>query len=267
VSLAPYRSYPDKRIASQAVIGAAIAKTGSRFLRKRIPPSLRDLVELAGHLHADPERLLDGVPWLSKLIPSGRRAQLAEDHAKVRADLAERYRALELALPPHWAVEEGTSFLLYALVRELTPSAVVEVGVGNGHSSLVILRALQRNEMGVLYSFDIEQRAGGLVAEEERDDWVFSLVSRKRSALDLRQQLERAPRADLCFHDAGHAYLSQYFDFAALWERLSDVGVMVCDDVDASYAMIDFSRLTGARPEILIDARKAVALLPGPGRS
>jgi predicted O-methyltransferase YrrM len=222
------------------------------------------LVDLAGPLHANPGGMLETVAWLSRVVSSGGWAQLVDEHAELRAELAVRHQARELQLPANWAVEEGTSLLLYALVRELMPSVVVEVGVGNGHSSVVILRALGRNQRGALHSFDIDPRAGDLVDEEERERWALSLVSRKRSARDLRQLLERVPRAQVCFHDAGHAYLPQYFEFTTLWEKLTDDGVLVCDDVDTSRALIDFCARTGARPEILMDARKAVALVPRP---
>jgi hypothetical protein len=44
---------------------------------------------------------------------------------------------------------------IYAVVRILKPRAMVETGVANGKSSALILRALERNGSGRLYSVDL----------------------------------------------------------------------------------------------------------------
>lgn len=260
MSVDEYLGYPNKRVAGQAALGAAIARGGSRFLRKRMPSSLRDLSDVAGILHGDSIRMLQDVPWLSRLVPAEAYPRLVNEFAGVQTELGQRYRERRLPFPSYWGVEEETSVLLYLLVRRLRPSLVIEVGVGNGHSSFIILRALRQNNEGVLYSFDIEPRAGGLVGEPEGAHWRFRPVTRRHAATSLARQVLKLPAAGLCFHDAGHSYLAQRFDFKLLWEQLASDGVLVCDDVDASYALIDFCRSTSVTPEVLIDGRKAVAL-------
>jgi hypothetical protein len=65
----------------------------------------------------------------------------------------------------------------WALIRELTPAAVVETGILEGLNSRVMLRALQRNEEdgrrgGRLLSFDLMPGAGALVGDELRARWT-----------------------------------------------------------------------------------------------
>jgi predicted O-methyltransferase YrrM len=52
--------------------------------------------------------------------------------------------------------ESGTA--LYVLVRIFKPEVVVETGVANGVSSSFILKALDQNSRGKLYSIDLHYR-------------------------------------------------------------------------------------------------------------
>lgn len=48
------------------------------------------------------------------------------------------------------------------LVRILRPTVVIETGVANGISSAFILKALDKNNEGMLYSIDLHYRNGVL---------------------------------------------------------------------------------------------------------
>ncbi|HEY2283730.1 MAG TPA: class I SAM-dependent methyltransferase [Solirubrobacteraceae bacterium] len=261
MNLNRYLQYPQRSVAIQAAVGALLAKSGDRFLRKRLAPSISELAELTGGMHSDPAGLLVdssiAIPDLSRDALDAMKSEYDE----LELELAERYRRHRLAFPSTWAVETGTSFLLYALVRASQPSTIVEIGVGNGQSSFYLLRALRANGRGKLHSFDISAEAGGLLSDHERGNWDFRLVDPARAGVSLTGQLAGLPHADICFHDADHGYLAQYFEFGCLWNQLADMGVLVSDDVDVSYALVDFCALDGKRPEILLDGRKAVGVL------
>jgi predicted O-methyltransferase YrrM len=262
MNLNQYVGYPQRGLSIEAALGALISKGGARFLRKRLSPGVSELAALTrGDLYGDSATLLAGVPWSTPALRGDALAALTGEHEQLQVELEERYRLRQLAFPTTWAVEAGTSFLLYALVRGLRPATVIEMGVGNGQSSYYILRALLANGTGRLHSFDIAPEAGGLLSEQERAGWDFRLVDRWRGGKSLVAQLAALPRADLCFHDADHGYLAQYFEFGRLWEHLREEGILVSDDVDLSYALIDFCELDGKQPEILIDGRKAVGIL------
>jgi predicted O-methyltransferase YrrM len=261
MNLSRYVRYPQRRLAVEAALGALVSKGCGRVLRKRLSPSVSELGALASGMYGDSAMLLADARWSMPAFSEDTLEALADEYKQLGLQLEERYRLRQLTFPSKWAVETGTSFLLYALVRELKPSTVIEMGVGNGQSSFYILRALHANGAGKLHSFDIAPEAGGLLSDEERASWDFRLIDRLREGPSLVTQLTALPQADLCFHDADHGYLAQYFEFACLWEQLTETGILISDDVDESYALIDFCELDGKRPEILIDGRKAVGIL------
>ena len=261
MNLERYLTYPHRGIALQAALGALLSRTSGRALRKNLPPSLEELAALTRGFRTDVEQLIAETPWLAAAFGDASLADLRREHDALQDELRQRYETRDLPLPAIWAVEAGTSLLLYALVRGLRPQAVVEIGVGNGQSSFLILKALEANGSGTLYSFDVLSEAGGLLADAERAVWEFRLVDTKRSTDSLVAHLAKLPKVDLCFHDADHGYLAQYFELQRLWEQLADGGTLVVDDVDASYGLIDFCRLVGRQPEILVDSRKAIGLM------
>jgi predicted O-methyltransferase YrrM len=252
-----YTTYPDRRVAAQSAVGAFLARSCSRFLRKYLPTSMEELAALTPHLYGSSAELLTDADW----FPSAELTEFRAEYDALQAELASRYETHSLTFPLNWAVETGTSFLLYALIRGLRPEAVIEIGVANGHSAYFMLNALRANGTGTLHSFDVFSGAGGLLSDAERAAWQFHLVSQKRSGQDLREQIAKMPKAGLCFHDADHSYLGQHAEFVQCWEQLAEDGVLVGDDVDASYAWLDFCRSLGRESAMLVDARKAVGVL------
>lgn len=261
MSLDEYLGHPDKRLALGAAVSALTHRATARFLRQQLPPSVPELAALADGIYTEPRRLLEAVTW-SNGFSDGKLWGVVEEHRQLKDELVARYNTrAALPFPDSWGIEEGTSFLLYAITRCLRPEVVIEVGVGNGHSSYYLLRALEANGRGTLTSFDIKSEAGGLLGHRERAYWNFQLIDARGRARSLITQLAGMPAADLCFHDAGHKYLAQYFDFLCLWAQLTDRGVLVSDDVDASYALIDACLRWRKQPEVLIDGRKVVGVL------
>jgi predicted O-methyltransferase YrrM len=252
-----YSTYPDRRVAAESAIGALLARSCSRFLRKYLPTSMEELAALTPHHYGSAGQLLTAAEW----FPSERMETLESEYDELQGRLASRYETHSLTFPLNWAVEKGTSFLLYALIRELRPTEVIEIGVANGHSAYFMLNALSANGAGTLHSFDIIPGAGGLLSAEERESWDFRLIAQKQSGKHLREQIATLPKVGLCFHDADHSYLGQHADFASCWNQLDAQGVLVGDDIDASYAWLDFCRAAGRESEMLVDARKAVGVL------
>lgn len=109
--------------------------------RKRDAPYLGELAATASSVHVTADGLI------SALSPiSGDDLQLLRrEYEGYRAALLERYKTIDLTYAAAFAIEEGSAFLMYALVRILRPSVVFETGVANGHSSALILNALAEN--------------------------------------------------------------------------------------------------------------------------
>jgi predicted O-methyltransferase YrrM len=254
VNFQRYTRFPDRRVAAEAALGAVMSRAGGRFLRRRLPASMEELTALADEPRIDARDLLSAGGWFA----NGDLSAVEAEHRRVAAELAERYAQRSLGFPTQWAVEHGTALLLYALVRVLKPETVLEIGVANGASSYFILRALDANGTGTLHSFDIAPDAGSLLSDADRAAWRFHHITEDRT---LQEYLAKLPQAGLCFHDADHEYLAQLSEFTAFWNQLTDDGVLVGDDIDASYAWIHFCESVGRSSEILLDRRKAVGVL------
>lgn len=169
------------------------------------------------------------------------RAQAVLDEASGDAVLAARVRA---ATSGHWwwstrAPAFGKRLGWYALARLLRPRLVVEVGVDDGLGSLVLLRALERNEHeghpGRLVSFDVNPAAGWLVGRHPL--WDLRIES---SSDGLPGLLERDGDLDLFIYDGWHSYEAERADLAAVFPRLGPDGVLVSDDSQVTQALPEF---------------------------
>jgi len=150
--------------------------------------------------------------------------------------------------------------LLYALCRFLKPHTVVEAGVGLGVSSLFILRALQDNGFGELYSIDypgsayrsdagitINENAyishndapGCLIPDDLRDNWTLVLG---KSRDQLPKLCERLTVIDLFFHDSEHTYQNMLWEYETVWPYIRNKGILASHDVDWNNAFRDFTQ-------------------------
>lgn len=91
---------------------------------------------------------------------------------------------------------EAEGQVLYALIRALKPTQVVEVGVDSGGTSTHILTALDRNDDGQLYSVDINPEVGAKVPAGLRNRWTLRI----EDALTV----DLPDRADVIFEDGSH---------------------------------------------------------------
>src|SRR3954451_774258 len=103
MNLRQYLVYPDRRVSAQAAMGALLARAGTQFLRKRLPPSIPELASVTPRLHGDATRLLGCASWLE--LEDGHLTSLAEEHLRLRAVLEARRSFKSLVFPQSWAVE------------------------------------------------------------------------------------------------------------------------------------------------------------------
>ena len=167
--------------------------------------------------------------------------------------------------PIEYGIEPITLRLLYALIRIRRPSIVLESGVANGHSTVVLSNAIARNGAGALHSVDVVDNPGPLLNDAERRGWHYHRIP----PLGPRREFESVVRSigpvDLFFHDSDHSYDWQSFEYRTMNPALSADGVMVSDDVDYSYAFVDFCRRSGRTPRLLFDRRKVIGVLSPAG--
>jgi predicted O-methyltransferase YrrM len=125
--------------------------------------------------------------------------------------------------------------MLYAMLRAIKPTVVVETGVYRGVSSVLILRALQENGIEAkLYSCDpafknawIAQRKimdatkadGGLF-----EGWIF------KGAKGIEMMPDVPGPWDVFVHDSDHRAVNIRSELDIAWDKLRPGGVIVCDD-------------------------------------
>lgn len=134
--------------------------------------------------------------------------------------------------------------LSYALVRALEPACVVETGVCYGVTSAFILKALERNSTGTLYSIDLpplgqnaERFVGWLVPQELRSRWRLSLGTSKEWLPRIVEDLEGV---DIFLHDSLHTYGNIRKELHAVTPKLRERSVVIADDIEGNSAFLEW---------------------------
>ena len=147
------------------------------------------------------------------------------------------------------------SYSLYVIVRVLMPNLMVETGVANGKSSAYILRAIDKNGTGALFSIDKPEfqgdpasinkgealiprnlESGWMVPESLRRLWTLRLGDAADLLPVLRQELNDI---DIFFHDSLHTYDHVKFELRLAREWVRSDGVILCDDIQYSDAFFE----------------------------
>lgn len=145
---------------------------------------------------------------------------------------------------------------IYTLIRAAEPEIVVETGVANGFTTLLILEALSANGSGHLYSIDLpntDDRSAGpdakqFIPEGENPGWIIPdrLTGQWTLQLGNARQLlpkllEDEGKIDIFIHDSKHTYDHMLFEYETAWPHVVDRGVLISDDIDANDAFSDFA--------------------------
>ena len=144
----------------------------------------------------------------------------------------------------------------YAQVRLRPPRHVVETGVALGVSTFFLLRALRENHAGKLTSFDVNASAGSLLREEDTDGWQFVVLNPRRARREFVEHLDQGGPLDLFVHDSDHSYGHQRFEYSSVFPWMSQGSLLASDDVDGSFAYLDFCREHDLRAHYLVSPTK-----------
>jgi len=132
--------------------------------------------------------------------------------------------------------------LLYVCFRLTRPALVVETGVGAGLSTAYILKALEKNNHGQLYSIDFYE-------DDEQCGWIIPHYLKKRWKLTkglsnqvLNPLLSQLGPIDAFIHDSDHSYENMMMEFQVVWPCLKNGGVFMAHDVGRNDALFDFLR-------------------------
>jgi len=163
------------------------------------------------------------------------------------------------------AIDKPSYLALYVLNRTIKPNVVVETGVASGMSSSYILRALDKNNKGKLFSIDvpwhtvtqnwkahfsdddlkatpIEKTSGWIIPDFIRSRWEL-IIGKSSEKLPLL--LEQTGPVDVFFHDSEHTYDNMLWEFKTVWPALKKGGILLAHNIEATNAFADFERSVG----------------------
>lgn len=149
---------------------------------------------------------------------------------------------------------------LYNLIRQEKPDLVVETGVSAGVSSAIILKALEENGKGELYSIDLpirpdeeetawhnyggtvippDQEPGWAIPKELKQNWT---LIKGDSNYELPKLLRQLGEIGIFIHDSEHSYQTMMLEYCLAWKHLQEKGFLLSHDINATDAFNDFSR-------------------------
>ncbi|AOL16616.1 hypothetical protein BFU36_07790 [Sulfolobus sp. A20] len=160
-----------------------------------------------------------------------------------------------------YALSKSKRGILYAIVKHVNPSIVIETGIGPGVSSTIILSALTN---GTLYSIDVRDKLengkpiGFLVPEELRHKWKVYIGE---SRIMLPKILNEVKKVDIFLHDSEHTFENVMFELTTVWEKLEKGGIILIDNLDFTEAPRVFSRNMGINLYRLSDEAGGLGLI------
>jgi predicted O-methyltransferase YrrM len=137
--------------------------------------------------------------------------------------------------------------LFYVLCRVLKPEVVVETGVKDGYSSGFILKALETNNKGRLFSIDLPNAPGQELLGQATTGWLVPQELRPRWELIIGSSRDKLPgmldmlgEIDIFYHDSDHSYENMMFEFKTAWDYIRNKGCLLSDDITENSAFDDF---------------------------
>lgn len=129
----------------------------------------------------------------------------------------------------------GRRLAWYALVRLFKPDCVIETGCDKGLGTLVLLRALEKNASGHVYSIDVNPRAG----------WLLEGYPATRVTLligDSLEEISNLPESSfgIFLHDSLHTYEHEKAEFELARSKFRK-GLFLSDNSEASSALADWA--------------------------
>ncbi len=147
--------------------------------------------------------------------------------------------------PKNWNSGIELQYILFSLIILTKPEVIVETGTANGASTAAIIKGLEFNHFGHLWSFDIKPANPVLVSEKLKEFVTFVKVSGRENDLEKHiQSLKKSKNGfSLFLHDSDHSYLGQQSDFRVAYKNNFDI--ILSDDIDASLAFCEFAKAKG----------------------
>lgn len=237
--------------------GLVTRSTVRRVFRNSMTPTLDEINSTVtasfGHVNG----------LISKLLALDDRkiSELRQEHSQVLEIIKGQQNRTHLSYPENFAVEENSGFLIYSIVRTRKPEIFLETGVANGITSLLILSGMRSNGNGKLISFDVSDDVGQVIPLELRKRWDLRIL-KKPFKTSFLKELNLIQQVDMFCHDSDHSFKWQSFEYNSVFDYMRKGGMMLSDDIDSSYAFVEFIKSKKTRSYSLIDTRKIFGVVP-----
>ena len=240
--------------AARTDIDDVIVRSVDIIFRRQSRPSLARIGEAVRRQVIDPGTLL-------RLVVEQEISQLGNTTAISPSRVPSRGPA---HYPPSFGMEPNHLLVLQGIIRALRPTQVIETGVADGKSTRVILMALNELEHGRLTSIDVSDDVGSDIEPGLRDRWELVVLPKSHRRAHLEQVVRSRSPVDMFIHDSDHAYRWQAIEYKLALSVLRPGGVLLSDDVDASFAFIDFVRYARLEAFTLVGTTKVMGAVVKP---
>lgn len=162
-------------------------------------------------------------------------------------------------IPADFDASEELAELCYCMVRLTEPSTVLETGVGRGVTSYYILRALEDNAKGHLYSIELpwpkrgyRDEVGKFVPASLWSRWTLLFGPGVR---EMKKILDSIGTIDMFIHDSAHTYLNQLAEYRIALTGMKTGGMLVSDGV-CNDAFLEASEQFGCQPIVATQSKR-----------
>ena len=165
-----------------------------------------------------------------------------KDNQKFKRSIVQNLSTSNLRKKKDKRCDFGNKLALYAIVRIMKPSVVVENGVEVGFTSVVLCEALRRNKEegcdGKFIGIDINPAAGHLIKVDTRYDSLWEM--KYADAVDCLNILDE--KIDFYFSDGYRSYAYEQAEFAALANKISHKAIVITNKATFSKALLELSK-------------------------
>lgn len=155
-------------------------------------------------------------------------------------------------------ISKESGLLLYGLIRSRKPKIVLETGIYNGFSTVIILSALNKNGYGKLYSTDVRKDVGRLVKNIDISRWNKRIGS---PATVFKKVINEIGGIDIFVHDSDHSYENMIYEFNAAYKKMNRNGFILSDDVDMNNSFFDFAKSKKCEPMVVYSPIKLFGVI------
>ncbi len=169
---------------------------------------------------------------------------------------------------PSFPLSSCASFILgeacYIVCRALKPKVVIETGVAYGITTAFILKALEENQQGILYSVDLplpilgyKKSVGLAVPPQLKERWRLHIGAAEHVLPGI---LKTVTGLGIFVRDSHHTYASMLREFEIVWPYLNSGGLIISDDADINDALLDFAGAKKVTPVMIPQPEKQVKI-------